>query len=343
MFDAIITAYNVIYSVIYYSYYVSLKCGQTIVTQSANLANNVVNFGLILLESLKIFLEDIYGTVVLIYGSFMHLFDVILGVIGDIGSGFSKIILEICRVYEVILNSPLAVIRVIRQLFVCIRDLIILIGAGVWFAITIVPLSLCYLTTSTAKLVLSLIIETFDKIKQCTETIKTVLYDLYYFVTDVPLESLAGLIVGLSIAYILFQFYVVIYAFLRARFTSYKQIIRQNCAVLYNNILQKITVRQRVIYRRILESRRPLHLRREPINRRVLVARRVIQQEESKNEDSFLDQRFCVICQERQKCILILPCRHVCLCSECNSQLQMYNNTCPMCRKDIERTMKVFV
>lgn len=51
---------------------------------------------------------------------------------------------------------------------------------------------------------------------------------------------------------------------------------------------------------------------------------------------------FCVICQDRVKCIVLLPCKHLCLCHECAINWSRYQRYCPLCRKFIEDTLKVF-
>lgn len=38
--------------------------------------------------------------------------------------------------------------------------------------------------------------------------------------------------------------------------------------------------------------------------------------------------RNCRNCWEEEACVLLLPCRHLCLCSKCGSKL----NTCPVCK-----------
>jgi hypothetical protein len=37
----------------------------------------------------------------------------------------------------------------------------------------------------------------------------------------------------------------------------------------------------------------------------------------------------CVVCQEQQVTMILLPCRHACLCHSCSSQIF---DKCPMCR-----------
>jgi hypothetical protein len=53
----------------------------------------------------------------------------------------------------------------------------------------------------------------------------------------------------------------------------------------------------------------------------------------------------CVVCMERPKCMVLLPCRHMCLCETCG-QLTGHGGTlkqCPMCREEIAMCLKVFV
>ncbi|XP_001356866.3 uncharacterized protein [Drosophila pseudoobscura] len=54
----------------------------------------------------------------------------------------------------------------------------------------------------------------------------------------------------------------------------------------------------------------------------------------------------CVVCRERRTNIVILPCRHLCLCAECSVQVQAHRDTrdhCPLCREFIDGYLQVFV
>lgn len=55
------------------------------------------------------------------------------------------------------------------------------------------------------------------------------------------------------------------------------------------------------------------------------------------------EDKLCVICQDQEKCIMILPCRHLCICQACQGPLQAANNNCPICRKNVRQTIKAYL
>jgi hypothetical protein len=55
------------------------------------------------------------------------------------------------------------------------------------------------------------------------------------------------------------------------------------------------------------------------------------------------ESKLCVVCQDRNKCVIVLPCRHLCLCTECSVIIQTDHGTCPICRQNVRRTMKIYV
>ncbi len=51
----------------------------------------------------------------------------------------------------------------------------------------------------------------------------------------------------------------------------------------------------------------------------------------------------CVICHTNAVNTVIIPCMHVCICVDCTVEYIKKNNTCPFCRKEIEKIEKVYI
>jgi hypothetical protein len=52
------------------------------------------------------------------------------------------------------------------------------------------------------------------------------------------------------------------------------------------------------------------------------------------------EQRYCVICQAKEKSVVLLPCRHMCLCDDCSGSNKI--DVCPLCRKAIAHRISVY-
>jgi len=61
------------------------------------------------------------------------------------------------------------------------------------------------------------------------------------------------------------------------------------------------------------------------------------QSEESENSKE------CVICMSAPKDTTVLPCRHMCMCSDCAKVLRYQTNKCPICRCAVESLLQIKV
>ena len=61
--------------------------------------------------------------------------------------------------------------------------------------------------------------------------------------------------------------------------------------------------------------------------------------DDEKDEENNNDDMKCVICLEKNKCYVFLPCKHACCCEECSKNLKQ----CPVCRNNIESSFKIFL
>ena len=51
-------------------------------------------------------------------------------------------------------------------------------------------------------------------------------------------------------------------------------------------------------------------------------------------------EKACVVCMEGNKTVLLLPCKHLCVCSGCSDRVELTH--CPLCRVGIESKIKTF-
>ena len=58
-----------------------------------------------------------------------------------------------------------------------------------------------------------------------------------------------------------------------------------------------------------------------------------------KGDISFKRKKECIVCMDMESDTVFMPCRHMCACIECGNKL----TTCPICRKEIECVIKVYV
>lgn len=337
IFEDILSVIDFLKTFVYYSLYYSLKIGQCLVQVISLISNNLLlilkeltDIFVIIFESFTIFCQDIF------HG--FQQFVILLGQIQEgISHGISTGVWRISDLFDILNNGVFDGINhfqksiinlgaVVVAVFRLCKYVIVLFGSGVWFVVTLVPYSIwnvlilfIYILQSTPGFIFAAIIDITKFTKDCIK-------EIYLFVTDVPVESVIGLGIAICLIYLLTQFYLTIFSFL---YSKMKYVLRS----ILNKFQRMPLSQQRTV---------PAVNCRPPISR-IPQLRRTYSTTSVDVKNEMADERFCIICQERIKCILVLPCRHVCMCTECHSRLQLYNNTCPICRNDIESTMKIFV
>ena len=51
--------------------------------------------------------------------------------------------------------------------------------------------------------------------------------------------------------------------------------------------------------------------------------------------------RDCIICMSEPRDTTVLPCRHMCMCSDCAKVLRFQTNKCPVCRTTVESLLQI--
>lgn len=69
--------------------------------------------------------------------------------------------------------------------------------------------------------------------------------------------------------------------------------------------------------------------------------RRFIQAASNERQPRIGQEEACVVCLTTRKTVLLLPCRHLCLCVDCSKVVS--TETCPLCFQAVDMAMEIFV
>lgn len=210
-----------------------------------------------------------------------------------------------------------AVALIISEVCILLTNTLILMGQTLWLLITFIPVHLPLLVKSGTRYISDIIMNTI-----VNGYMRLLIFTNY--LTEVPLESFLGLTSAVIIVRLCVHFRETISTNL---YNFYWSLVR-NMLYLYYACYNYWT------------------------NPEVQIITRMVSGDIMNARDSNLDDVFddansasdalCVICQERQKCVLTLPCRHICLCTECCRRLYGYQRTCPICRTFIYHSVSVY-
>ena len=50
----------------------------------------------------------------------------------------------------------------------------------------------------------------------------------------------------------------------------------------------------------------------------------------------------CVVCMEREKKVVLLPCKHMCMCKVCTDEILAIKAQCPVCREPVVDSFAAF-
>lgn len=74
---------------------------------------------------------------------------------------------------------------------------------------------------------------------------------------------------------------------------------------------------------------------------RVSSAPAVAPPRQQQQQDDLHEETECVVCMEREREVLCLPCSHLCMCASCAGQVQARHGTCPMCHQQLEGVLEI--
>jgi hypothetical protein len=64
-------------------------------------------------------------------------------------------------------------------------------------------------------------------------------------------------------------------------------------------------------------------------------------EEEDKSDYIENEKPDCVVCFTNPKNVILLPCRHYCICQQCSESIKYHTNQCPICRENVSRYIEM--
>ncbi|CAK1601093.1 unnamed protein product [Parnassius mnemosyne] len=207
---------------------------------------------------------------------------------------------------------------VISDIFMLWKKTFIFLGETLWLMLTFIPIHL-------PQIMREMWISVSGSIYHVMFHAYMSLLHFTNFLTDVPLESFIGILITMIIVRLCLHF----------RFT-----LRSQMSTVYWNCKRKVLYLYYTIYNYFNDYETRLIAQMSGGQQMTTQEEGAVQ---SADEVLSAAEALCIICQERPKCVLILPCRHVCLCTECCMRLYGYQRTCPICRTFIYHSVPVYL
>lgn len=323
-------------SAILYVLYVSVKIGQFILTALHSillnlwyLAEKLFLFLSISYEDFIVFSHDFYQRINYLVGLLIYLVEygllTIYALLDRVFNIQRLFLLLIKTLYNGIEYGLLGTFEKVKNIFIILKQILILFGDGVWFVIIYLPKSVASLGPLCWNYFTTVAIKTNNLLKSIIKNALGSAFEFYNFITDVPWEAFIGLMIAICFLLIFLQFYNTLVGYARSKLSLIVNAFKER----YNSVKMQLYL----IY---LRARRTDSLK---------ASFKLSQTKPttSYNSTDWNDSRLCVICQDRDKCIVVLPCKHLCICDVCIDRQIMFNKSCPICRERIRRTMKIYV
>lgn len=303
-------------------FHVAWLIGKVIVSVLTGISSALLN----IIENVTLFFQIVYEDNIPVFSEELPaiattVIDVFCEQCGELQKGvlfvFNNVSCKVSAIFTTAKWFVNAVVLIVCEVLLLFKNTVIFIGDTLWFILTFIPVHLPLLLRTLFRnvidLVMTWVVDSYMALLKVTN-----------FLTDVPLESFIGLTSAIVIVRLCVHF---------------RESIQSQLTTLYWAVVRKVWYYYYAFYnyfidpevREITRMSGGQEIRSGDIDQSPPV------------DDENASDALCVICQERQKCVLTLPCRHVCLCTDCCMRLYGYQRTCPICRTFIYHSVTVYL
>jgi hypothetical protein len=255
------------------------------------------------------------------------------------------------------------VTHVIASMPEVLKNFMTLVGSGIWLALQLIPLGFVYIISMCVFLIGRSCEEIISIAESTLRGSLGLVYGLIQFLCDIPFEAQAGLILGSCILWASMKYRTHIMHYFTSLSVQMKYVLLSTWTSLEMLLLSIFTNQNEELEHAESSESEGSSEESESqndqtheaslsstLNLRFHVVPRVELGKTNDTRQHLLHQleheqesKLCVVCQDRNKCVIVLPCRHLCLCTECSIIIKRDHGTCPMCRQDVRRTMKIYI
>lgn len=289
-------------------------------------------FAITFYEDVKIFLLDIdyqYGHIIKMFNTGLN------NSIADVSGMVFAVASSIAWISEQtkleVQKTAMGIVELFASGLIGIRNWIILVGNSVWMLLMCIPNLTILIVGNILKLTSTAFKNIADTIQFSAVIASNSIGKMVEFFTFVPIQSICGI----------FAICLII---------KYRRQVYRPLGVLYQGMVRII----RYFLLKITDCIQSVfHLLTTSIvsfwNSLPTIWRMSPVQEDYANPSTPTSStktigphNCCVICQDKIKSIVLLPCRHLCLCQDCFRQLRRYREQCPMCRVPYHHSIQVY-
>lgn len=337
---------NIFYSfanLVKFVFYLHVWFGETIVLtvskcldQTCKILSSLFTGVTIMFGDFAYFLSDIENIIASIGSLIEYLWDfvtnTISGFITTILNTISSLIYFLTFVKDSTHDICRNGMKGIYDCLITFKGAIILIGNVIWMSIKLIPAIFIYLIS----IFVFFINRSAEEIATFMSTIFYGLFsffiETYLFISDTPLESFCGLLVGFTIIYFSHKHRIILIdvssIYLYKIFKYLEMIFLMSASVIFNACCSCL-IKFRCLFQCLKEKLG-------------LATRNFM----AVNQQRYLFDRMCVVCKDNESKVVIMPCKHMCLCENC-SNCDTFRNfsltSCPLCRQPIESIIQVYL
>lgn len=358
MIQLIIHLFTTISNGAYYLFWTSYSIGKLISWLFCSIVNillyfwhNIKEAGTIFSEDFLLFFKGITGTFVCLF-SLSMLLTMLLFSCADL-IGITVNILDAGK--DSILSSCLFISSIVRATFTTITDLFttgnshnanvgqqcvttfvtmmsalknlfVLIGNGAWFMLALLPTLLITMFGYIYQIGVTFLEIGYNYGEDVCVYMKDIsLASVNYFL-DVPLQA----IIGCCFIALLFLYRRITLRFIVWLCIRMVQYLRSRLLAAF---IASISIFRR--RNRLQRSSNQMQSRSSVGSVRSTTSHRLSPKNGKRNSN---DENVCVVCRDEQKNVVLMPCRHLCLCLNCSGAIRI----CPLCRKPIIKILSVY-